>query len=293
MNDFPVDLVVTYVDSNDLTWKSAVSQFNSEVSPKRYRSWDTLKHWFRGIEKHMQFIRDVHLVVSNIEQVPKWLDQSKIHVVLHKEIIPERLLPTFNSTTIEMFLHKIPGLAEHFIYSNDDMMPINNIDVYEFFQDGLPVYELVHRSTARNIFRMQCKNSYKLAAKLSEHRDDNTNYFYIRHSIDPMLKSICDEVHEKAGDQICKKCTKFREPFNFTQYLFPDYAVMTQRAVIGRMSLQYATTNDQQLQSIIDDCKAKVLCINDSSGIEDFDNALKTVNDCLERRFPEKSRFEI
>ena len=25
MNDFPVDLVVTYVDSNDLTWKSAVS----------------------------------------------------------------------------------------------------------------------------------------------------------------------------------------------------------------------------------------------------------------------------
>lgn len=99
-----------------------------------------------------------------------------------------------------MFLHKIPGLAEHFIYSNDDMMPMNNMDVSEFFQDGLPVYELVHRSTARNIFRMQCKNSYKLAAKLSGHKDDGTNYFYIRHSMDPMLKSVYDEVHEKAGD---------------------------------------------------------------------------------------------
>jgi hypothetical protein len=62
------------------------------------------------------------------------------------------------------------------------------------------VYELVHRSTARNIFRMQCKNSYKLAAKLSEHNDDNTNYFYIRHSMDPMLKSVCDKVHKKVGD---------------------------------------------------------------------------------------------
>lgn len=112
----------------------------------------------------MQFVRTVHLVVSNIEQVPEWLDQSKIHVVLHKEIIPENLLPTFNSTTIEMFLHKIPNLAEHFIYSNDDMMPMNGMYVSEFFKDELPVYELVHRSTARNIFRMQCKNSYKLAA---------------------------------------------------------------------------------------------------------------------------------
>ena len=52
----------------------------------------------------MSFIRTVHLVVSNIEQVPEWLDQSKVHVVLHKDIIPEDLLPTFNSTTIEMYL---------------------------------------------------------------------------------------------------------------------------------------------------------------------------------------------
>ena len=81
----------------------------------------------------MQFIRTVHLVVSNKEQVPEWLDQSKVHVVLHEDIIPKELLPTFNSTTIEMFLHKIPGLAEHFIYSNDDMMPMNKMDVHDFF----------------------------------------------------------------------------------------------------------------------------------------------------------------
>lgn len=59
-----------------------------------------------------------------------------MHVVFHKYIIPEDLLPTFNSTTIEM----------------------------------------------------------------SEHRDYNVNYFYIRHSMDPMLKNACHEVHEKAGD---------------------------------------------------------------------------------------------
>ena len=88
----------------------------------------------------MPFIRTVHLVVSNVEQVPKWLDQRKVNVVLHKGIIPEILLPTFNSTTIEMFLCRIPGLSEHFIYSNDDMFAINPMTVDDFFKDGVPIY---------------------------------------------------------------------------------------------------------------------------------------------------------
>ena len=140
LNDFPVDLVVTYVDNTDPIWQASISQFNVEIEPKRYRDWDTLKYWFRGVERNMPFIRTVHLVVSNMEQVPKWLDQSKVNVVLHRDIIPERLLPTFNSTTIEMFLCRIPGLSEHFIYSNDDMFAINPMTVDDFFKNGVPIY---------------------------------------------------------------------------------------------------------------------------------------------------------
>lgn len=100
----------------------------------------------------MPFVKTVHLVVSNIEQVPAWIDKSKVHVVLHKEIIPACLLPTFNSTTIEMFLHKIPGLAEHFIYSNDDTFPFKTMDAYGFFNaDGLPVYEITKIYNAKRL----------------------------------------------------------------------------------------------------------------------------------------------
>ena len=63
---------------------------------------------------------------------------------------------------------------------------------------------------------MQCYNSFKLAAKLSGHEDNAAEYFYVKHTMDPMLKSCCSEVHEQAGDEILKKCTRFREPFNFT-----------------------------------------------------------------------------
>lgn len=52
-----------------------------------------------------------------------------------------------------MYLHKIPGLAEHFIYSNDDMMPMNLMQAEDFFTNGgLPIYELSHKEKADGIF---------------------------------------------------------------------------------------------------------------------------------------------
>jgi len=70
-----------------------------------------------------------------------------INIVLHEDIIPEKYLPTFNSTTIEMFLCKIKGLSEHFIYFNDDMFPVMPHSMNDFFIDGKSVYELVRQST--------------------------------------------------------------------------------------------------------------------------------------------------
>ena len=61
-------------------------------------------------------------------------------------------------------------------------------------------------------------------------------YFCPKHSMSPMLKSVFEEVHSYAGTEIFKNCTKFREPWNFTQYLFPDYALLTEKAVEGQWS---------------------------------------------------------
>ena len=290
-----MDIVVTYVDNTDLIWKNTISKFNVDFNSKRYRNWNILKYWFRAVEQNMPFVQKIHFVVSNIEQIPKWIDQTKINVVLHKDIIPKGLLPTFNSTTIEMFLHKINGLAEQFIYSNDDMFPINLLQENDFFENELPVYDLIKRSEQpRNIFRMQCKNSYRLAAQLANIQIDNLSYFYIQHSMDPMLKSICEEVHQKANDQILKKCTKFREPFNYTQYLFPIYSILTNRCVLKKYSFTYFNISDilgiaQEIQSK----RTKIICINDSQHIDDFKHAYDSIQCQLNSKFPNKSRFEL
>ncbi len=45
----------------------------------------------------------------------------RINLVDHRDILPAEALPTFNSHAIETSLHRIEGLAEHFVYFNDDV----------------------------------------------------------------------------------------------------------------------------------------------------------------------------
>ena len=112
-----MDAVITYVNGLDPVWqKDYEKHTNIPALEKRFRDWGTLKYLLRGIEKYMPFIRNVYLVVSHESQVPEWTDCNNLHIVLHKDIIPAEYLPTFNSTAIEMFLHRIEGLDEEFLY---------------------------------------------------------------------------------------------------------------------------------------------------------------------------------
>lgn len=82
--------------------------------------------------------------------------------VTHSQIIPEKYLPVFNSCAIEMFLHRIPTLQEHFIYFNDDMFIVNNCKFEDFFEDEKPVINVKYSELddVKNMFGHQCVNSF-------------------------------------------------------------------------------------------------------------------------------------
>ena len=51
-----------------------------------------------------------------------------IKVITHEEIFENKEhLPTFNPDAIELYLHRIPGLSDKFLYLNDDMFIGNNL----------------------------------------------------------------------------------------------------------------------------------------------------------------------
>jgi hypothetical protein len=78
------------------------------------------------------------------EQVPAAIgrgraERDNIRIVDHREIFRgyEQLLPTFNSRAIESMLWRIEGLADRFVYFNDDMMLVGPAEPTDFFShDG-------------------------------------------------------------------------------------------------------------------------------------------------------------
>lgn len=120
-----IDFVIIWVDGADENWRKKRAKYKSSENVDnreiRYRDWELLKYWFRGVEKFAPWVRKVYFISD--DQCPVWLnkDNDKIRVVSHKDFIPVQYLPTFNSHVIELNLHRIEGLAEHFVYFNDDM----------------------------------------------------------------------------------------------------------------------------------------------------------------------------
>jgi glycosyltransferase involved in cell wall biosynthesis len=129
---FPVDVVYTWVDGNDPAWDAAraarleqagaSAQARSASGRARYVDHGELRYSLRSLHLFAPWVRRIHLVTAG--QVPAWLDTSHpgVTVVDHREILPADALPTFSSHAIETALHRVPGLAEHFVYLNDDFL---------------------------------------------------------------------------------------------------------------------------------------------------------------------------
>lgn len=158
--EFPIDVVYTWVDGGDPAWQrrkaralagnSWVDEINTQAAnDSRYASRDELRYSLRALHSFAPWVRRVFLVTD--DQVPPWLDLAhpRITVISHREVFGSTgTLPTFNSQAIESRLHRIPGLAEHFLYLNDDVIlgrPVTP-DLFftpggltKFFPSGAPV----------------------------------------------------------------------------------------------------------------------------------------------------------
>ena len=171
-----IDIVVLWVDGNDPAWQAeknlyAPKNTDDSSAVNRYRDWGLMKYWFRCIEKYIPWYRTLHFVTWG--HVPSFLDTGnpRLHIVRHEDYLPPEALPTFSSHALEMSLHRIKGLAEHFIYFNDDTYILRPMQAEQFFEEKsglprsqfceIPFWFVGHLST----FHWACANSLGLVNK--------------------------------------------------------------------------------------------------------------------------------
>lgn len=329
-----IDFVIIWVDGNDPAWQKEKAEYKPSAmadsdTPIRYRDWDNLQYWFRGVEKFAPWVNRIHFVTWG--HLPKWLDTSnpKLNIVNHKDYIPEKYLPTFSSHCIELNLHRIEGLSEHFVYFNDDMFITKPVKPEDFFKNGLPcdtfglncIY-FGHDSAGHfNGSNMEVINTEFRNKKAIKKRDFRKWYspkngiriniktamlsmwewfpgFHYNHLPSDFLKETFKEVWDKYGDILDKTCSdKFRQESNVNQWLMKywqlckgNYAVRSDK--LGRC-FHISEENFKELCTAIERQQYHMLCINDTPRTVNFEEKKEIVNNCFEHILPERSGFEV
>lgn len=277
MIDFEVDLVVPFVDNKDKVWLKMHNDY-CQKHPHEARKTDTksvrfddmglFRFMIEGVYKFMPFIRKIHLIVSNKEQVPYYIDLSKVNIVLHKDIIPAKFLPTFNSTTIEMFIHNIPDLAEHFIYSNDDMYPIGNLTKEDFFTEDGKIkmsYSNEMLADSSSEFRQVCHNNQLYICNSFKFPYVKNEFIKPKHTMTPMIKSHVALVRNKNKNIIDSNISAFRTSLQHNQYIYPIYEILSGNCLESPINFSYIDFDcgKDEIVKEISSMNRQIICIND------------------------------
>lgn len=301
-----MDIVISFVDCKDKVWMKnylrTIPRCNGLFPYHQFYNHNTIKYVLRGIDEFIPYVNNVFIVVSNIEQVPDYVDQSKVKIVLHKDFIPEEYLPLFNSTAIELFLHKIPGLGEEFVYFNDDTIPISHISYEDFFRNGVPCISfnteqreqsLSYRHSIMSFY--EAKNTVEmLTGKNIDEKDIELQI--PQHSPTPLLKSVCDEAAslERHDSLLEYYISNIRKQRNINQYYWADILYFKNKYIPSNIKNYYSTTKD--IKDVdMDEVKSNYnfLCINDYGSddmtLSQIDDIIKLKLDTI---FKNKSKYE-
>lgn len=313
MEKMDVDLVYLWVDGNDPVWQAKHRAFtgnmamDSEINCRgRYANNDELKYSLRSVEMYAPWIRKIFIVTDN--QFPEWLDTSnpKIQIVDHTEIMPKESLPCFNSSLIEHFLYRIPGLAEHFLFSNDDMFINQEVSVSDFFtSDGFPIVRFTRKPFRRlrwfwrvKVRGKQLNNYRKMLIRSSQLVHKKYGKYYTgmpHHNIDAYLKSDYQRIIEvvMCNEFSANNKNRLRNDNDVHRSVL-SYAALAenrgQLCYVTRKKSMYMKIENDKAYELLRKWNPMFFCMNDSQTPTDNDRMKERAY--LEKRFPKKSAFE-
>lgn len=332
-----IDFVITWVDGNDPTWRQEKNVYATESGvdygdtngnvENRYRDWNILHYWFRAVEKYAPWVNKIFFITYG--HLPAFLniDNPKLVIVNHKDFIPKEYLPTFNSNAIELNLHRIEQLSEHFVLFNDDMFLNSYVEPKHFFHNGLPCEEgiegLIIPTGDNDIYYHILQNDIDIINKHFRKRTVLRNNFFkwfnLRYGVNVLQNIFLLPWHQFNGIKnahlpvaLCKSTLahlweteykfcdntskhKFRDITDISQYLV-RYWQLAEGHFFPRKSIgQYFEIKNEKYDHIINaikEQKHKMICINDTGTEFDFERCIARLQEAFDTVLPEKSSFE-
>ncbi len=304
-----IDFVVTWLDSNDPKWQKDFSTYSPHATfgkaNARFRDHNLFQYWFRAVEMYAPWVHKVFLITNG--KFPDWINKEnpKLELVKHEDYMPKECLPTFNSCAIELHMHKIKGLSEHFVYFNDDMFLNAPVSPKHYFKNGLPCD--MNKETCFNVPIYTKADRYGIYMQMladigliNGHfkRKDTVRQSPLRwfgphlgirgivmsfllfqrklfigfsnsHVEQAYLKSVFDEVWEAAPEFMSASCTKFREDTNSLPYIFRYWQFAKNLFYPSRKKGEFFNLIKSdvldKIEKVLHDEKCTSVCLNDSA----------------------------
>lgn len=308
---FPIDVVYTWVNSDCSQWRK---KFNSTLGSNdkqlggfatdraRYCDHNELYYSLISVRKNIPWVRYIYIVTD--QQVPDWYESfnyENIKIIDHHDIISEEYLPTFNSHVIEAHLHKIPGLAEHFIYFNDDVFVARPLHKAHFFEAN-GIASLFLSSKSLRALKNKGMQTPTLSASLRCAQLLNERYNFkpdipLVHTYLPLRKSLYERAWEEFESEIMSFLNnRFRtdHDLNLASFLIPWLAYAEGKATTKRDICYYFNVRSKSAkeyykslrQAKNKDSLPHSFCANDfNTKCVCDDNYSESLNECLKYQF--------
>jgi UDP-glucose 4-epimerase len=304
--DFDIDMVFSWVDGTDIEFQRARAKRmqayvvgEGDDHAARYRQIDELRYALRSVNLFAPWVRRIFIATDS--PAPAWLvDHPKVTIVRSAEFFADpSVLPTHNSQGVESQLHRIPGLAEHFLYSNDDMFFARPVTPDMFFTAG-GATKFVEATTriglgAPDAARSGFENAARVNRRLLEERFGVTITRHLEHCAAPLRRSIVEEMEREFPEEFAATAASpFRSSsdISLTNSFYHYYALLTGRAVVQTDArVTYVDTTARSGLGLLDMLLAErdqdMFCLNDGSFPEiSADERAAIVRSFLDRYFP-------
>jgi hypothetical protein len=221
-----VDVVYTLVDGDDPAWRRLKASYGGPQvaasdddeqwgDSKRYRNMGEIVYAIRSVRRFAPWAGQIYIVITDGQQLPpEVLATPGVTVVPYSTIMPAEILPSFCSNSIEAYLHRIPGLAEIFLYGNDDYLfwkPTPR--AYFVDNDRLRLRGYLQPQALARLGLLR-HGHMKLANRTALLLYDRgfERVYMPEHSYHVMRKSTCEHVWAMHGDELAEATAlKFRD----------------------------------------------------------------------------------
>lgn len=309
---FEIDLVFSWVDGSDPEWRAGVAgkmrHFHvgeGDDHQARYRQIGELRYALRSVYLFAPWIRRIFIVTDSPK--PIWLaDHPSVTIVRCEEFFTDpSVLPTYNSQAVESQLHRIEGLSEHFLYSNDDMFFGRPAGPGMFFSPG-GITKFIEATTRIGLGgndpqRSGFENAARVNRRLLLDRFGRITTRHLAHAPTPLRRSVFGEMEREFAEEFAATAASpFRSSTNIsvTNSLYHYYALVTGRAVLQeRAKVKYVDTTKRaglrDMEVLLRKRNMDFFCLNDSS-FPEIDAELRTtaVTDFMKMYFPIPAPWE-